>query len=437
MSKHHQVLIIGGGTAGIMVASQLRRKNPNVDMGLIEPADTHYYQPAWTLVGANTYDFNKTARSMASIMPSGVHWIKEYADAFEPENNKVVTKEGNEFTYDYLVVCPGLRMAPELVEGLSDALDKGVACSNYTNPKHTWEVLKNFKGGTALFTQPTTPIKCGGAPQKIMYLAEEYFNKSGVRSKTDIVFAIPGGVIFAVKPIAKTLMEVIDRKDINIRFHHKLVKVDAEKQIAWYELVKDVEAGGCIVMSGDNEGKKLDESIQYNYKDVQVSLDGERFGIHFDMLHLAPPQASPKFIANSSLSNEDGWLSVNDKTMQHTAYANVFGLGDVAQLPTAKTGAAIRKQVPIVVANVLQMIKSKGMTNKEYDGYSSCPLVTGYGKMVLAEFDYSKDFKPDPKLKKFPLMIEDSSKEHWRLWILKKYLLPHLYWNKMMKGIEV
>ncbi len=436
MSKHHQVLIIGGGTAGIMVASQMLKKNPKIDIGLIEPAKTHYYQPAWTLVGANTYDFEKTARSMASVMPSGVNWIKEYADKLDPENNKVVTKEGNEFSYDYLVVCPGLRMATELVEGLTEAMDKGVVCSNYTDPKHTWDVLKNFKGGTALFTMPTTPIKCGGAPQKIMYLADEHFKKIGVRNKTDIVFAIPGGVIFAVKPVAKTLMTVIDKKDINIRFFHKLVKVDAEKQIAWYEMAKDLDAGGCVIMS-DDDSKTLDKEIQYNYKNVKTSTDGDRFGIYFDMMHLAPPQAAPIFIANSSLSTLDGWLSVDDKTMQHTKYANVFGLGDSAQLPTAKTGAAIRKQAPVVVANILQLMSTNAITNKEYDGYSSCPLVTGYGKMVLAEFDYSKEFKPDPKLKQFPLMINDSSKEHWRLWLLKKYLLPYLYWEKMMKGIEV
>jgi len=437
MSKHHQVLIIGGGTAGIMVASQMLNKNPKIDIGLFEPADKHYYQPAWTLVGANTFDYDKTARSMASVMPKGVNWIKDFVTNLDPDNNKLTTKDGSEYTYDYLVVAPGLRMAPELVKGLSEAMDKGVVCSNYTDPKHTWEVLKNFKGGTALFTQPTTPIKCGGAPQKIMYLAEDYFKKSGVKDKTNVIFATPGSVIFGVKPIAKTLMEVIDRKDINIRFHHKLVEVDGEKQIAWYELGKDVKAGGCVVMSGDNEGKDLDESIQYNYKKIDTVKEGNRFGIKFDMMHLAPPQAAPKFIAKSPLANEGGWVSVSDKTLQHTKYSNVFGLGDVAQLPTAKTGAAIRKQVPVVVGNILHLIANNALAGKEYDGYSSCPLVTGYGKMVLAEFTYGSVFAPDPKLKQFPLMISDSSKEHWRLWILKKYLLPYLYWNKMMKGIEV
>jgi sulfide:quinone oxidoreductase len=436
MSKHYQLVIIGGGTAGIMVASQIKKANSQITIGLIEPSDTHYYQPAWTLVGANTYEFEDTARSMSSIMPSGVDWIQDFAETFDPENNKVVSKSGKEYSYDYLVICPGLRMAPELVKGLPEAMKKGIVCSNYTDPNHTWRKLKDFKGGTALFTMPTTPIKCGGAPQKIMYLADEHFRKTGIRDNTDIVFAIPGGVIFAVKPIAKTLMGVVDKKDINIRFFHKLVEVDPEKKIAWYEIDKDLSAGGCVIMS-DDETKTLDQDIQYNYKDVEVTKKDNRFGIHFDFMHLAPPQASPKFIANSVLSTPEGWLEVNDRTMQHKKYANIFGLGDVAQLPTAKTGAAIRKQVPVVVANLVKMMENQSLSEKTYDGYSSCPLVTGYGKMVLAEFDYSKEFKPDPKLKQFPLMIKDSSKEHWRLWILKKYLLPYIYWNKMLKGVQV
>jgi len=195
MSTHYQVLIIGGGTAGIMVATQMLKKDKRINIGLIEPADTHYYQPAWTLVGAGTFNYNKTARPMSIVMPKGITWIKDYASGFNPENNTVTTKNSGDITYDYLVVAPGLVYDFSFVEGLTGAINKGVVCSNYTDPKHTWKVLQNFKGGTALFTQPTTPIKCGGAPQKIMYLAEDYFRKSGVKNKTNIVFASNGGVI--------------------------------------------------------------------------------------------------------------------------------------------------------------------------------------------------------------------------------------------------
>ncbi|WP_291867872.1 FAD/NAD(P)-binding oxidoreductase [Maribacter sp.] len=436
MGKHYKVLIIGGGTAGIMTAGQLLKKDRTLNIGIIEPGDTHYYQPAWTLVGAGAYDFEKTARPMADIMPKGVTWIKDKATGFDTVNNKVSTATKGDIAYDYLVVAPGLAYDFSLVPGLGEAMDKGVVCSNYTNPKHTWNVIKNFKGGTALFTQPTTPIKCGGAPQKIMYLAENHFRKTEVDKKTDIIFATGGTVIFGVKEIAKTLMEVVDRKDINLRFHHKLVAVDAEKQIAWYEMGKDITAGGCVVISsGQADELELDESFQYNYKDVEITRDGNRYGIHYDMLHTAPPSVAPKFVRESSLVNDAGWLNVDHQTMQHNLYPNIFGLGDVAALPTAKTGAAIRKQVPIVVDNLFKLINNKEANNKSYNGYSSCPLVTDYGKMVLAEFDYKNNFIPDPKLKR--MLVFNSNKEHWRLWMLKKYGLPYLYWNKMMKGKNV
>ena len=436
MSKHFQVLVIGAGTAGIMVSSMLKRKNNALQIAIIEPSETHFYQPAWTLVGANTYNYDKTSRPMASLIPKGVEWIKEYADKFEPKSNKIITRKGNEFTYDYLVVAPGLKIAPDMIEGLQEAMDKGSVCSNYTDPNYTWKLLKDFKGGTALFTQPATPIKCGGAPQKIMYLADEHFRKIGVRKHTDIVFALPSGSIFGVKIIADTLMNVVDKKDINVRFFHRLVKVDADKKIAWYEIDKDLTAGGCVTIA-DGDEASLDRDIQYNYKDVKVTREGDRYGIHFDMMHLAPPQCAPDFITNSPLASETGWVDVNKGTMQHTKFSNIISLGDVSNLPTSKTGAAIRKQAPVVVENILKLIETNNLSAKEYKGYTSCPLVTGYGKMVLAEFDYNQNFEPDPKLKQFPLMIEDSSKEHWRLWMLKKYGLPYLYWNKMMKGIEV
>lgn len=415
MSTHHQILIIGGGTAGIMVAAQLIKQKKRTKVAIIEPAEVHFYQPAWTLVGAGTYDYDNTARPMASVIPKQATWIKDRATGFDPENNTVHTASSGDITYDYLVVAPGLAYNMDLVPGLGDAIDKGVVCSNYTDPKHTWEVIKNFKGGTALFTQPTTPIKCGGAPQKIMYLAESHWEKSGARKDTEVVFATPGTTIFGVPEIRETLMEVVNRKDINLRFGYQLKKIDAENQIAWYAFA--------------------DHMKEHNHKDIKIEKDGELTGIHYDMLHTAPPSVAPAFVRNSALANEAGWMTVDHETMQHEEYPNIFGLGDIAALPTAKTGAAIRKQVPIVVDNIDLLIKSNHLGRKAYNGYSSCPLVTDYGKMVLAEFDYDNKFTPDPKLKQ--MLIRDSSKESWRLWMLKKYILPYLYWNKMMRGQDV
>ncbi len=418
MKSHYQFLIIGGGTGGIMTAASLLSKRKGLDIAIIEPAETHYYQPAWTLVGAGTFDMKKTEKPMASVMPKGVTWIKDYASKLDPEKNTVSTKTSGDLTYDYLVVSPGLVMAPHLIEGLEEALDKGNVCSNYTNPEHTWEVLRNFKGGNALFTQPTTPIKCGGAPQKIAYLAADYFRKNKVDA--NVIFATPGSVIFGVKEIANTLNNVIARYGIHFRPHYAPLKIDTEKQVVTFQWVNP---GGneCVI----NENNELNEQ-----------LSGLSFiEIPYDMLHLAPPQAAPQFVRESPLANDGGWLDVDINTLQHKRFANVFGLGDVAALPTAKTGAAIRKQVPVVVDNLLHLLDTEKIGSKSYNGYSSCPLVTAYGKMVLAEFDYKQNFTPDPKLKQ--MLVFNSDKEHWRLWMLKKYGLPHLYWNKMLKGQEV
>ena len=420
MKSHYQILIIGGGTAGIMTAAQLLAKNAQLDIGLIEPADTHYYQPAWTLVGAGAYDYNKTAKPMSEVMPKGVDWVKDFASGFDPEENTVKTKSSGDISYDYLVVATGLVMEPGMIEGLPEALAKGVACSNYTDPEHTWETIRNFKGGNALFTQPTTPIKCGGAPQKIAYLAADHFRKSGIAGKTNVIFATPGTVIFGVKEIRETLMKVIDRYGIHFKPFYAPQKIDVEKKVVHFNHTAP-EENRCVINEDNSLGEKM-----FGDTDIQVP---------FDMLHLAPPQAAPKFVRESILVNDAGWLNVDHNSLQHNTYHNIFGLGDVAALPTAKTGAAIRKQVPIVVDNIQHLIKSEGVKNTSYNGYSSCPLVTGYGKMTLAEFDYKNNFTPDPKLKQ--MLVFNSAKEHWRLWMLKKYGLPYLYWNKMLKGKNV
>lgn len=420
MAHKHKVVIIGGGTAGIMVAARFLKMKAPVQLTVVEPADTHWYQPAWTLVGAGAYDMKKTAKPMADVMPKGVEWVKDYVTGFNPDTNTISTARSGDISYDYLVVAPGLVMEPSMIEGLAEAMDKGVVCSNYTNPEHTWDVIRNFKGGHAVFTQPVTPIKCGGAPQKIAYLAADYFRMHNMQDKVKVTFATPGSVIFGVKCIADTLTKVIQKYNIDFKPFYAPVRIDAANQKITFKNIAPNQ-NQCIV----NESG---EQVQQPGQPSEIVM-------HYDMLHIAPPQAAPAFVRKSVLANEAGWLDVDINTLQHKKYPNIFGLGDVAALPTAKTGAAIRKQVPVLINNIMHMIRDHKVGNKIYEGYSSCPLVTGYGKMVLAEFNYKNEFTPDPKLKQ--MLVFDSSKESWRLWMLKKYGLPHLYWNKMLKGAEV
>jgi sulfide:quinone oxidoreductase len=417
--KHYNVLIIGGGTAGIMTAAQLMRKKKDLSIAIVDPTKDHWYQPAWTLVAADTYNMKDTRRDESSVIPPGVDHIKESATTFEPENNTVRTKGCNAYTYDHLIVCPGVQMNIDDMPGLREALKTDLVCSNYLDPEKTKRVMQNFKGGNAVFTQPATPIKCGGAPQKAAYLADEFFRKTGVRDRTKLVFATPGSVIFGVEPFRFALEDVIRKKSIILKTFYKPVSIDPVRKEIHFAWSKPGD-NNCVI----NEEQGLQEKIEGESTIVMP----------YDMVHLAPPQSAPDFVRNSPLAYADGpnkgWLEVDIHTLQHKRYANIFGLGDAAALPTAKTGAAIRKQAPVVVANILQRIKDGELSKEQYSGYSSCPLVTGYGKMLLAEFKYDNVRDSDPLLSR----MFDTSKPLWSMWILKKYMLPWLYWNKMMKG---
>lgn len=391
---HHQVVIVGGGTAGISVAARLTNGWFNKrDVAVIEPAETHYYQPLWTLVGGGVVAKEITGRPMKSVIPKRVHWIRDAVSEFQPEKNRIRTRDGTVITYDWLVIAAGLQLNWDKIPGLQEGVTKHGICSNYSyeTVDSTWQNIKNFEGGTAIFTQPSGAVKCGGAPQKIMYLADETFRRSGVRERSQIIFTSPLPNIFAVDRYRRTLEEVVKRKQIICHFREELIEIRGDRREAVF---RNLDSG---------------ETITRNY----------------DMLHVTPPMGPPTFIAKSPLADNDGWVDVDRATLQHKKFVNVFGIGDCSNLPTSKTGAAIRKQAPVAVANLIAAINGQPMT-KKYNGYTSCPLVTGYGKLVMAEFDYDK--QPEET---FPV---DQSKERWSMWLVKRYLLPQLYWHGMLKG---
>lgn len=419
MNKHCDILILGGGTAGIMTAAQLQKQHEKFSVIIVEPSEKHYYQPAYTLVGAGTYKLKDCIRPEADYIPPGVEWVKDYAEKIDPHQQLVYLKNGDTISYQALVIATGITYDFSLIEGLKEALDKGVACSNYLDPEKTWELLKQFKGGNAIFTQPSTPIKCGGAPQKAAYISADYLRKKGLANKTNIVLAMPGSVIFGVKPVAESLLKKVKEYNIQLMLGLSPVKIDAENKKIYFKIVIP-------------DAFKISEEARQK---ISMSIENEMVEMPFDFLHLAPPQTTHAFLKESGLTNAQGWVDVNINSLQHNVYPNIFSLGDAAALPTAKTGAAIRKQVPVLIDNLISYLKQKQVNNYSYQGYSSCPLVTGYNEMVLAEFNYKNEFTPDPKLKQ--MLVFNSAKPHWRLWILKKYILPHLYWNKMLKGIKV
>jgi sulfide:quinone oxidoreductase len=398
--QHHTILIVGGGAAGVSVANNMRRQNGNIDIAIIEPSEKHYYQPGFTIIGGGAYTLKQSLRNEVDLIHPSVKWIKDYADTFQPDENTVTLRSGDSIGYDYLVVCPGLQLDWEKIAGLKETIGKNNVCSNYSpdTVEYTWECIKNIESGTALFTQPPMPIKCAGAPQKIMYLAADRFRQRGILEKFNIEFCNAGPAMFGVPFFAKALMKVVAGYGIKTNFNHNLVAIDGPAKTATFEIT-------------DSEGNKQQVTKQ------------------FDMIHVTPPQSAPDFIKKSPLAGPTGWVDVNNKTLQHNKYSNIFGLGDATSTPNAKTAAAVRKQVPVVVDNILGLMSSKQLA-EGYDGYGSCPLTTSLSTVMLAEFSYDGRVTPS-----FPFL--DPRKNHWIWWWGKTTGFPWLYWHLMIKGYRI
>jgi sulfide:quinone oxidoreductase len=395
--RHHQVLIVGGGTAGITLAARLRRAGIT-GIAVVDPSASHYYQPLWTLVGGGRADAASTMRPQASVMPRGVTWIPDAATGVDPAAQTVATRSGQLLEYDYLVVAPGIQLDFDKVPGLAEAVGERGVSSNYRFDlvPRTWDFIRGLRGGTALFTMPAGPIKCAGAPQKIAYLAADWWRSQGVLDRTRIILVLPTAAMFSQPDWAKVLVKIAEGYGIEVRRESQLVEVDGDSKQA---VIADTKAG-------------TKEKIDY------------------DFLHATPPQSAPDWLKSTPLADPGspfGYVAVDKHTLRHKDWPNVFALGDAASLPTSKTGAAIRKQAPVVAAN-LRAVMAGQPASARYDGYTSCPLVTARNRMLLAEFDY--DLTPKPSI---PLI--NTMKPRYDMWLLKRYGLPALYWRLMLKGL--
>ncbi|MCR9221588.1 MAG: bifunctional protein tyrosine phosphatase family protein/NAD(P)/FAD-dependent oxidoreductase [Alphaproteobacteria bacterium] len=401
VDRKFQVLIVGAGAAGVSVAASLLERAPDLDVGIIDPADIHYYQPGWTLVGGGVFEADETVRTLSSVLPTKVHWIKAAVAAFEPQNNTVVLDGCRVVGYDRLIVCPGLKLDWHKVEGLVDTLGKNGVTSNYRFDlaPYTWELVRGLKQGTALFTQPPMPIKCAGAPQKALYLSADHWFRTGVLKNIDVAFYNAGGVLFGVKDYVPALMDYVEKYGADLMFNHNLTAIDGPARTAWF---------------------------------TKTDADGETETVErrFDMIHVCPPQCAPDFIRVSPLADAAGWVDVDQNTLRHKSFENVWSLGDAMNAPNAKTAAAARKQAPIVAQNVLADM-GRGAGVAHYDGYGSCPLTVERGKIVLAEFGYGGKLLPS-----FPSWLIDGKKPSRLAWLLKEKVLPPIYWKAMLRGKE-
>lgn len=396
------VVIVGGGSAGIATAASLLKRTRTLKLAIIEPAGEHFYQPGWTMVGAGIFKPESTRCAMADVMPREATWIQQRVIGFGPEQNEVILDDGSRVGYRTLVAAPGIKLDWSRVEGLSETLGKNGVTSNYRYDlaPYTWRLVQGLDRGTALFTQPPMPIKCAGAPQKAMYLSCDTWRQRDVLRNIGVEFHNAGGALFGVAAFVPALMEYVTKYGIDLRLSSNLVAVDGPARMAIFE---------------------------------QKGADGQvtRIDRPFDLLHVVPAQVAPDFVRSSPLANETGFIDVDHATLRHKQFENVFALGDACSAPNAKTIAAARKQAPIVAVNVLATLEGRQPLLPAYDGYGACPLTVERGKIVLAEFGYGGKLLPT-----LPTWLIDGTRPSRAAWFLKAQMLPPIYWRGMLKGHE-
>lgn len=399
-TQRYDVLVVGGGAAGCAVTASLLRRDPELRIAVVEPREQHYYQPGWTLVGGGIFDRARTERPMARCIPYPAQWIRAAVAGFEPEQQRVVLEDGNRIGYRALIVCPGLSLNWDAVEGLKQTLGKHGVTSNYQFElaPYTWQLVQSLRRGRAVFTQPPMPIKCAGAPQKAMYLSCDWWRREGVLDEIEVDFCSAGAVLFGVAAFVPPLMEYVERYGAHLHFHTTLVAVDGPGRTAWFDQV----------------------DAQGNSRRIEKT---------FDMLHAVPPQRAPEFIRQSALANAEGWVEADHETLRHPRFGNIFSLGDVCAAPNAKTAAAVRKQAPVVAENVIAVLAGKG-PRALYDGYGSCPLTVERGKVLLAEFGYGGKLLPTFPFSHDPLVARRLA------WDLKVKMMPSIYFDMMLRGRE-
>ncbi|KHN88206.1 Sulfide:quinone oxidoreductase, mitochondrial [Toxocara canis] len=397
-AAHYRIVVMGGGTAGVALSNRFKNLVPKGQMAIIEPNSDHYYQGGFTLVSGGLKTITSCVKPTRVVIHPNSVWIQKSVAELHPKGNSVILDDGSEIKYDVLMVTPGLQLRYDLVEGLPDALRlKGV--NSIYRPdfaQKTNRELHAFAGGHALFTFPNTPIKCAGAPQKIMYISDEIFRQTGVRDKTTISYCTSLGRVFGIQKYADALMKIVESKNIQLNIRRNLIKVEPLTRTATFEVLDD-----CATPTG--------KTVSFKY----------------DFLHVAPPCSPVKALRECrDLTDEKGWLDVDPQTLLSKKFNNVFGMGDCLNTSNAKTAAAISSQMRAINVNLPALLKGKPLTGK-YDGYASCPLMVTMNKVVLAEFN------SDGPLETLPL---SGAKPRYIGYLLKRYFLPFLYWNFLLKG---
>jgi sulfide:quinone oxidoreductase len=427
-SKSAKILVVGAGAGGLMALSRLHRALPNADITVIAPNEKHLYQPGQVFMAAGLYTIDDIVKENKDFIPDDVTWIKDEVASFDPDNNKVTTRAGQEVPYDYMVVATGMEYHYDWIKGLTeDDIGKNGISSVYLSDLEkgtakggtvTWEWFEALKAAAAtgkkpkaIYTSPNTAIKCGGAPQKILYLSADHLKKDDLGA--DFIYATNSAKLFMHPEFDESLHKVQDQYDsITNKFRHNLVAIDVKNKVATFEETYEVKG-------------EYDEDLE----EYDMSEEKRMVDMSYDFIHIVPPMGASQALVDSSLGwqkgSAKGWLEVDQYTLQHRRYDNVFGIGDVCGIPLCRTGGSARHQGPIVVSNLISALEGKPLKEK-FDGYTVCPIKTGYGEIIMAEFNY-EGIAPT-----IPFLNPAEPRYFW--WAFDLYQLKPMYWYLMLRG---
>ena len=366
--RHSKLLIVGGGDAGISVATKLVNspimlsdKGKNVlsskDITVVDKKEKYIYQSGQTLVGGGLTSLNDIIVDNRTRTPSNVNTINQLVQKIVPKENKVVLEDGSQVSYDYLVLALGTSPQLDLIPGLRESLeDENIPVATNYIPEHAVKMNRlreEFKGGRALFTMPSSPIKCGGAPLKITFLSCSGWKQKRIKYDAQYNTGTPG--IFANLFYAGALKDQLDRYGVSANTKLELVEVRGKDRVA---IFKDLETEKLVEKS-------------------------------FNILHATPIMKAPSLLAEAGLANPNSYVNVNINTLQHNNFPNIFSLGDCADLPTSKTLSAVNDQFHILIKNLESEMQGQPL-EAEYQGYTACPVLTGNNKVMLCEFGYDQ-----------------------------------------------
>ncbi|MCB1166732.1 MAG: NAD(P)/FAD-dependent oxidoreductase [Leptospiraceae bacterium] len=394
-----QIIIVGGGTAGTMMAHHLsRRLNlKEWEISLIDPEETHYYQPGYLFLPFGIYEESDIAKPRGSLLPRSTSWIRTGAEEIIPDRNVVRLQDGSEKSYDLLIIATGSHIAPEETEGMQgNGWRKNIfdfysseGASALRGPLH------GFQGGDLVIHVNEMPIKCPVAPLEFCFLSDYYLQKWGIRQKTRITYITPLDGAFTKPVAAQALGHLMSDKGIDV--------------------VADFNAERI-----DNEEQKI------------IGYDGRE--IHYDLLVTVPTNMGDSLIERSGFGDDLNFVPVDKHTLQAKVKDNIFVIGDATDVPTSKAGSVGHFEGELLIENILRYLGGKEL-EPSFDGHANCFIESGHKKGLLIDFNYDQEPVPG----RFPIaglgplsLLKENRMNHWG-----KLAFKWIYWNMIVKARKI